>query len=293
MKITGITIIKNAIVNDYPIVEAITSILPMVDEMIVSIGDSEDETEELIKKIDSPKIRIIYSTWDKSIRKGGSVLAIETNKALEHVSKDTDWVFYIQGDEVIHEKYHTNILEAASIHLHNPKIEGLLFNYLHFYGTYDYVGDSRKWYNVETRIIRNNRNILSYRDAQGFRKGKQKIAVAKIDAYVYHYGWVKSPSQMKIKQKKVAEFWNENDAELEAYRNSDDFFDFNEFDSIKLFNGTHPNVMKKRIEQKNWEVTLDVKKKKMKLTYRLLYWIEKQTGKRLFTFSNHKIISKK
>jgi len=55
MKISGFTIIRNAIVNDYPIVEAIRSILPIVDEMIVLVGDSEDATETLIKNINDPK----------------------------------------------------------------------------------------------------------------------------------------------------------------------------------------------------------------------------------------------
>ena len=50
MKISGFTIIKNAIINDYPIVEAITSILPVVDEMIVLVGDSTDATREIIQK---------------------------------------------------------------------------------------------------------------------------------------------------------------------------------------------------------------------------------------------------
>ncbi len=292
MKITGVAIIKNAIINDYPILEAIQSILPMVNEMIVSIGDSEDKTEELIKSIDSSKIRIVHSVWDKNIRTEGSVLAVETNKALANVSVDTDWIFYIQGDEVIHEKYHHSILQAAEKHLKNKKVEGLLFNYLHFYGTYDYVGDSRKWYNVETRIIRNNCGISSYRDAQGFRKSNKKINVAKIDAFVYHYGWVKSPERMKIKQKKVVEFWNDNDDLVANFRNSADYYDFSEFDSLKLFKGTHPEVMKKRIAEKNWHIDFDINKKQMKLKYRILYLIEKLTGKRLFVFKNHTIIYK-
>ena len=135
MKITGVTIIKNAIINDYPIVEAIESILQVVNEMIVSIGDSEDETIALIQSINSPKIKIVHSVWDKNIRTEGRILAVETNKALTHVSEDTDWIFYIQGDEVIHEKYHKAILSASEKYLHNKKVEGLLFNYLHFYGT--------------------------------------------------------------------------------------------------------------------------------------------------------------
>src|SRR5674476_493315 len=113
MKITGVTIIRNAVKNDYPIVEAINSILPMVDEMIVSIDRGEDDTEQLIKGIVSDKIRIVYSNWDMGLREGGKVYAVETDKAIAHVSADTDWIFYIQADEVIHEKYHAAIIEAA------------------------------------------------------------------------------------------------------------------------------------------------------------------------------------
>ncbi len=157
MKISGFTIIKNAVINDYPIVEAIRSILPVVDEMIVSIGQSEDNTEELIRSIDSPKIKIHHSVWDMSLRKGGKVLAVETNKAFQLISPDSTWAFYIQGDEVVHEKYHAIIREAALKYKNDQKVEGLLFRYLHFYGTYDYVGDSRKWYDKEIRMIRNDK----------------------------------------------------------------------------------------------------------------------------------------
>src|SRR6478735_6433139 len=159
MKISGFTIIKNAIKNDYPIVEAINSILPVVDEMIVSVGESEDNTEELIRAIRSDKIKIVHSFWDPAVRKGGEILAIETNKAFEQISPDSDWAFYIQADEAVHEKYHDAIRQAALKYLNNKNVEGLLFRYLHFYGTYDYVGDSRRWYDKEVRMIRNDKNI--------------------------------------------------------------------------------------------------------------------------------------
>ena len=292
MKITGVTIIKNAVLNDYPIKEAILSILPVVDEMIVSIGESEDDTEGLIKSISSEKIKIVHSVWDKSVRKGGSVLAIETNKAMQHVSKDTDWIFYIQGDEVIHEKYHPSIRQATEKYLNDKKVDGLLFHYLHFYGNYQYVRDGRGWYKSETRIIRNGRNISSYRDAQGFRIENNKINVAQIDAFVYHYGWVKDPRQMKTKQKNVAEFWVEDDASLEAFRKSDEVYDYTEADSVELFDGTHPAVMQERIARQQWDIVLDARKKNMKPKDKLLYLIEKWTGKRLFTFTNHRIVRK-
>jgi hypothetical protein len=291
MKVTGITIIRNAIINDYPIVEAIRSVLPLVDEMIVAVGDSQDATESLIRSIGDDKVRIVHSTWDLSMRKGGVILAAETNKVLQHVSADTDWIFYIQGDEVIHEQYRDTITDGMKKYMNDTDVEGLLFRYVHFYGTYDYIGDSRKWYNCETRIIRNIRGIYSYRDAQGFRKlGDQKINVAKLDAAVFHYGWVKHPRDMKIKQKQVAPFWDDNDASVNNLLAEEDFFDYNQFDALAKFKGTHPEVMKERINSKNWHVELDIRKKKMKFKYKILHAIEKLTGKRLFTFSNHHII---
>jgi hypothetical protein len=291
MKISGFTIVRNAVLYDYPIVEAITSILPIVDEMIVLVGNSEDNTEELIRSIQSDKIKIHHSVWDENLKKGGVVLAIETDKAFRLISPESDWAFYIQADEVIHEKYHDVIRRTSLLYKDDKRVEGLLFNYLHFYGTYDYVADSRKWYHKEVRIIRNDKGIHAYRDAQGFRRGVKKINVKPVDAMVYHYGWVKNPRKMKEKLKKIQELWLDtvNDpANIE--RRSGEIFDFNAFDSLKHFESEHPAVMKKRIEEKNWDVDLDISKKKFSFKEKLLYWYEKKTGKRLFDFRNYKII---
>lgn len=103
MKISGFTIIRNAVINDYPIVEAIRSILPVVDEMIILVGNSDDDTIGLMQSINDPKIKIHHSVWDASLRTGGSVLAVETNKAFQLIDPESDWAFYIQGDEAVHE----------------------------------------------------------------------------------------------------------------------------------------------------------------------------------------------
>jgi hypothetical protein len=289
MKVSGFTIIKNAVKNDYPIVEAITSILPVVDEMIVSVGESEDETEPLIRSIASDKIRIVHSVWDPAIREGGKILAVETDKAFQHISPDSDWAFYIQADEVVHEKYHQAIRQAATRYANDPNVEGLLFHYTHFYGTYDYVGDSRKWYDKEVRIIRNDRSIKSYKDAQGFRKNGDKLKVKLIDAWMYHYGWVKDPVQMKQKMYNAGKLWHSDD-EMNAFLQKGEFFDFNEFDSVARFQETHPHVMLDRIQTKNWDVKLDTSRKNFSSKNKLLYWIEKATGKRLFTYTNYRIV---
>ena len=153
MKVSGFSFIRNAIKYDYPIVEAITSILPICDEFVLALGNSDDETEALISSIGSDKIKIVKTVWDESLREGGKVLADETNKAFRQVAPDSDWAFYIQGDEVVHEKYLGEIKNKMLEYKDDKRIEGLLFDYLHFYGSYDYVGDSRRWYRSEERRV--------------------------------------------------------------------------------------------------------------------------------------------
>jgi hypothetical protein len=289
MKISGFTIIKNAVINDYPIIEAINSILPMVDEMIVLVGDSEDETEALIKSIPSNKIKIYHSVWDKSVNTGGKILAVETDKAFALISDDSDWAFYIQADEAVHEKYHAEILKTAEQYKDDKRVDGLVFNYLHFYGSYDYMGDSRKWYNKEVRVIRNDKTISAYRDAQGFRRDGKKLNVKPVNAYVYHYGWVKNPKFMQQKIKNSISFWQENKEALPKLE-SMDIFDYSEFDSLQKFTGTHPQPMLARIAKQNWNIELDIKRKKFPAKDLLLYWYEKLTGRRLFTFRNFKVL---
>ena len=291
MKIAGFTIIKNAVTNDFPIVEAIRSILPVVDEMIVLIGDSSDETTALIEAIGDAKIKIHHSVWNKNLRKGGAVLADETNKAFALISNEYTWAFYIQGDEVVHEKYYPAIRTACERYASDTAVQGLLFKYKHFYGTYDYVGDSRKWYAHEIRIIRNNKSISAYRDAQGFRIGKAKLPVALIDASIYHYGWVKSPTQMRKKIKESSVYWND-DTQLKKIKSSPDDYDFSGFDSLEKFTGTHPSVMLDRIQRQNWVIDLDLSQKKFSFKNKCLYLFEKLTGIRPFDFKNYKIIRK-
>ena len=161
MKVSGFTIVRNGVKFDYPFIESIKSILPIVDEMVVAVGNSEDNTLEKVKEINSPKIKIIETVWDDSLREGGKVLAVETNKAFDAVSPDSDWAFYIQADEVFSEKDLPKIKQAMEQYLDDKRVEGLVFEHLNFYGTYDYIADSRKWMKKEVRVIRNDKTIRS------------------------------------------------------------------------------------------------------------------------------------
>jgi hypothetical protein len=289
VKVSGFTFVRNAIKYDYPVVESITSILPLCDEFIVSVGRSEDATLELIRSIPSDKIRIVESVWDDSLRTGGRVLAVETDKAFAQVAADADWAFYLQADEVVHEQYLPVIREAMERYQAQPEVEGLLLRYLHFYGTYRYVGDSRNWYRREIRVIRNDARIRSYRDAQGFRKEDQKLQVKLIDASIYHYGWVKNPFHQKAKEKTFYKLWHPDNPALEAAP-AEELFDYTNIDSLQLFQGSHPQVMHDRIARMDWEFTFAPGKRKTSLKNQLLNWIEKRTGKRLFEYRNYRLL---
>lgn len=290
MKVVGFTFIRNAIKYDYPVEEAVRSILPLCDEVIVNVGNSDDGTENLIANIDPSKIKIFNSVWDESLMEGGRVLAVETNKAYEKIPADADWCIYIQADEVIHEKYYPVILSAMKKYNSDEKVEGLLFKYLHFYGSYDYVGDTRKWYSHEIRIIRKNKDIYSYRDAQGFRKNERKLNVVEVDAYIYHYGWVKHPQYQMRKVLGFEKLYDNDSMANKISREETDHFDYSNIDSLTKFKGTHPTVMRDRIAKKNWTFEHDISRKKFTLKGRVLHWIEMATGKRLFDYRNYKLI---
>jgi hypothetical protein len=293
MKVSGFTFVRNAIKFDYPVVEAILSILPICDEVIVAVGDSEDETLQLIQGINSPKIKIIETVWDDTLREGGKVLAVETNKAFQAISSDADWAFYIQGDEVVHEKYLPIIQKAMQDCLNKPKIEGLLFKYLHFFGSYQHIADSRQWYRNEIRIIRNNKNITSYRDAQGFRTiDNRKLWVQPIEAYIYHYGWVREPFKQKKRAEINTKYW-EGTKWKEKPSDEKPFDYYNSVDSLAIFEGTAPKVMEKRIESMNWEFKPDLSKKNLSLKNRFHHWIERNFGLRIAEYKNYKIYKAK
>ncbi|HEX6913978.1 MAG TPA: glycosyltransferase family 2 protein [Chitinophagaceae bacterium] len=292
MKVTGFTIIKNAVQFDFPIREAIQSILPVCDDMVVAVGDCNDGTRELIASIAPAKIRIIDTVWNKQLNVGGAVLADETNKALRAVAPDTDWCFYIQGDEVLHEKYHDTVYKAMERWNDDKKVDGLLFKYLHFYGSYDYTGASSDWYRREIRIVRNDPGIYSYRDAQGFRKGKdEKLGVKEIDAYIYHYGWVREPKKMNQKLLNTGSYWGGENFDKSQYAASySGDFDYSNINMLKKFNGTHPAVMQERIRRMNWKFDHDLRYNNQPLKDRFKDLLERLTGKRFFDYKNYRIV---
>lgn len=291
LKIAGFSFIRNAIKFDYPIKEAILSVLPLCDAFYIALGNSDDDTLKLIESIDSDKINILHTTWDENLHQGGRTFALETDKAYHAIPKEYNWVIYIQGDECIHEKYHDTIIREIVATNNNLKVEGLLLKYKHFYGSYDFYAHSRRWYRREIRIMKHLEGIHSYKDAQGFRIDGRKLRVKLIDAFIYHYGWVKPPMAISSKINNFNKFYFDPVWVDEHYPVAEEF-DFSTADRLFKFSENHPAVIQNRIKKANWKFSFDPTKQQIKrnLKRKLLQWIEDKTGKRLFEYRNYKRI---
>lgn len=289
MFVSGFTIVRNAVLYDYPIQEAIRSVLPLCDEFIVAVGRSDDDTLGLIRGMSDPKIKIVETEWNMNLREGGRVLAVETDKALAAVSIQADWAFYIQADEILHESCHAAVKECMQQHLNNKNVQGLLFDYTHFYGSYDFVGDSRRWYRREVRVVRPGIGIASYRDAQGFRLDGKPLKVKHSRALIFHYGWVKPPEKQQAKQQNFHKMWHSDEWVKKNVKQAS-AFDYSEIDSLALFTGTHPHVMEKRIREKNWSFDFNPSRKRFGVKAWILWYFEKLTGIRPGEYKNYKLI---
>jgi hypothetical protein len=319
MKISGFSMGKNAHKLYYPMRHAVESILPIVDEFVVALGDSDDDdtTREEILAIGSDKIRIIDTVWDIEKYPRGMEHAHQTDIAKEACTGD--WLFYLQSDEVVHEDYLPVIRERCEELVNDTEVEGLLFKYRHFWGDYRHVQDSHCWYRKEIRIIRNDPDIHSWESAQSFRRipdfdglnyrqqdNTHKLKVAEVDACIYHYGWVRPPVIMQDKIKAFSINHKGRAAVEQQIREKkfDNLFDYGNLSRLTPFNGSHPRVMEKWISRFDWEDQLrfsgparslnPVRNKHDRPRYRVVSWIEKNLlfGARLGEFKNYKIRKK-
>jgi glycosyltransferase involved in cell wall biosynthesis len=245
MKVSGFTVIRNGVLMGYPVLESIRSLLPLVDEMVIGVGQSDDNTKALIEAIGDPKIRIFDSFWDTKKTKGGLILSEKTNEALDHCQND--WCLYIQADEVIHEDDYPAIRASFEAHSNDPRIQGFLFNYIHFYGSYSTIATSRKWYRNEVRMVRKSSGIRSHNDAQGFRVQGNKPIVAPAGARIFHYGWVKPPKLMGEKSKLLNRWWH-GDKKDGEFAN----FQYDRQYGLRKYESTHPRVMKALVTAQDW-----------------------------------------
>ena len=295
MKISGFTFVKNADKLYIPVKEAILSVLPICDEFIIVVGDNDedDRTDEILKEINSDKLKIYRTVWDIKAFPQNTEFARQTDIAKSHCTGD--WLFYIQADEAVHEQDLTAIKQACQDNLEDLNVDGFVLEYYHFWGNYKHYHKSHAWYKKEIRIIRNDPSIHSWKDAQSFRKfdswegtfedfsrteGTHKLKVKALNAYVYHYGHVRPPEMMTKKRRSNAISWHGTiPKHILSFAA---IYDYGDLSKLVKFKGTHPAVMKDWIAKFDWEDQLRYTYKKTdraqfkheKLKYRIVSWIE-------------------
>jgi hypothetical protein len=245
--VSGFTVIRNAVLMGYPVVEAIRSILPICDEYIVAVGAGEDATRELIAAIDSPKLRIVDTVWDRSRNNGGHMLAEKTNEALA-MCRGT-WCFYLQADEVVHERDLPVIRAACERLRDDTQVEALLFAYTHFYGSFSVIATGHNWYRNEVRIVRNGIGARSIGDAQSFMVQDHKPRVVRSGATILHYGWAKPPERMGRKMARF-HYWYRGETQEKT---DDPTFSFRQLYALRPFIGEHPAVMRELVAAQDWQ----------------------------------------
>jgi glycosyltransferase involved in cell wall biosynthesis len=290
MKISGFTFVRNAIDLYYPVVESITSLLPICDEFVVAAGDSTDGTTELIRSINDPKIKIIETVWDKSQFVHGATNAQQTNIALDACTGD--WAFYLQADEVVHEDDLQPLVDRMRARRDARRVEGLLLDYLHFFADYDHYQIAHGWYRREVRIVRTGIGVRSWKSAQGFRRDGQKLHVALGGGRIFHYGWVRPPRNMTRKAHAFNTIHAGPQQANAWYPDLNREFDFGQLHGRTRFAGTHPAVMRARIAAKDWEVQPGTSVQRHdKLGNRVLTFIENRVlGFRLGEHRNYTLL---
>ncbi len=274
MKISGFTIVRNAIKLNYPVLASIQSILPICDEFVINVGDSEDGTLELIQSIQSSKIKIIETTWN--MKQGSTVLSEQTNIALSHCSGD--WAFYLQTDEVIHEEDLGRLRNCMARYLNDLSVDVLRFRWFHFYGSYFRYRIDLGWYQKQDRIIRNNGSVRSCGDAFAFERVDGKPLRNRFTGcYLYHYGWVNNLDDMKSRCNNAAQIGYQDENKSKALEQG-----YGNLDRFPVYFGSHPKVMDAIIKRNSLSQE-DLKDIQVKFWWNPLLWfkIRYKTSKRV------------
>lgn len=295
MKISGFSYVRNGFDYGVPFIESIRSVLPICNEFVVAVGDSNDGTKEAIEAINDDKIKIIDTVWDMNLREGGKIFAQQTNTALDAITGN--WAFHIQADEVIHENDLPVIKSAIEKENNNTEIDGFLFPFLHFWGDYDHIQNSRRVHRFEIRVFRNNKFVRSYKDSQGFRIYKnetgyltqkdkgEKLKVKLLNTPVYHYNGVKQGDQMNTKAQNFSYFYG---VDVAPKKSSD--YNYHTVPRVTNFTGTHPAVMNERIKGYDFAFIHDRSQSVWKMKDKLIQPVEDLLGVRFGEYKNYKIV---
>lgn len=193
MTLGGVLFCYNAIIHDYCVEEAISSLLEVCDEILILDAGSTDGTTELLTKFVSSKCVVVQlgkEEWEK--RHGREKLSYFQNLAKAMLT--TDYYFLLQADEVLSEESFYFIKDAIAMNQE-----------AYFVKRINLWGDCNSFINVpenrqpcSTQIIRLAKiNYVSVGDGESIDAPAKEWFIDKIK--IFHYGFVRKKEVMKSK----------------------------------------------------------------------------------------------
>ena len=186
-----------------------------------------------------------------------------------------EWGLYIQADEVLHEADYGAVRAALLRAADRRDVDGLAFDYLHFFGSPYWQMTGRGAFRAEVRIVRLSSGARAFAGAQGFRVNGGLLRAIDSGARVFHYGYVKSQAALDAKMEMVKLWKGEDPGTAEPWT-------FYRPPGLRPFRDTHPAVAQAWIANRSWPFDpatarrdpLTVKS----IRYRLSNLIERATG---------------
>ena len=198
MKVSCFSFIREGVRLGYPFEESIRSALPLCDEFVIAVGESDDGTLERLQAMNEPKLRLIPTRWNEACRTHGFVYGHQ--KVIAQYNCVGDWAFYLEGDEVLHEDDLDRLRGAMAHYLDDTEVEALVFDYFHFYGDAEHLHLPPATYRRAARVIRNSLRsfapdglywaVIKDRTWYGGRNKRRTRypRAAALNIPLYHYG---------------------------------------------------------------------------------------------------------
>lgn len=188
-------IIKNGITQGYPFWESLKSCLPFANEIVISEGNSSDETATYINKFASiygsasgngPTIRLFRDEWTKGQSGNGEIISIISEKNMRRCTYN--WIYYLQADEIVHEGNVDFIKSIAS--KNSRRYNAVEFYFWHFLGSWNPV-KSGAAYHEAIRMVKNNPKIKLMGDGWTFEGDVSPVCKSvNVPHPLFHLGWV-------------------------------------------------------------------------------------------------------
>jgi hypothetical protein len=242
-RVSGFSLVRGARELDYPVLESLRSMLPLVGEVVVVVHCGDEATLRMLGTLSDPRLVVVRADWDDGPRGAGRTLSWLTNIALSRCRHP--WALYLQADEVIHEEDYDRIRGALRRYDGARAVDALSFRFLHFEGSHGYINPLR--YRRQCRLVRNDGRLESVRDAAGFaRTDGRRLRTRRSGARIFHYGWARRPDALKAKTLALARLYHGETyvatrwGALSAER-------LGSADLAFRWSGSHPAVMRDRI----------------------------------------------